>query len=148
MDMSSSISLAEPVDTASLPSPVPNPLNNHLNDAHQRFRKKMDQLADMHVCSICKECYPGIVTKKFHEAYTCSHCILERKGHRFSLENNMDPGNQPTVLAVLTQGEEMLISRANPILQVTHAYGGQYKYSGHTICFPKKFPTLPHTYCI
>ena len=68
IDMSSSISLAEPIDTTSLPSPVPNPLNNHLNDAHQRFRKKMDQLANMHVCSICKECYPGIVTKKFHGA--------------------------------------------------------------------------------
>ena len=65
LDMSSSISLAEPVDSASLPSPVPNPLNNHLSDAHQRFRKTMDQLADMHVCSICKDCYPGIVTKFF-----------------------------------------------------------------------------------
>ena len=108
----------------------------------------MDQLADMHVYSICKECYPGIVTKKFHEAYTCSGCILERKGHHFSLENNMDPGNQPTILVVLTQVEEMLISCANPILQVTHARGGQYKYSGHTICFPKTFPTLPHTYRI
>ena len=75
--MSSSNSLVEPINLASLPSPVPNPLNNHLNDAHQRFRKKMDQLADMHVCSICKEFYPGIVTKKFHEAYTCSRCILE-----------------------------------------------------------------------
>ena len=40
VDMSSSISLAEPVDTTSLPYPVPNPLNNHLNDGHQRFRKK------------------------------------------------------------------------------------------------------------
>ena len=77
VDMSSSNSLAELVDSASLPSPVPNPLNNHLNDAHQRFRKKMDQLADMHVCSICKECYPGNVTKMFHEAYTCLRCILE-----------------------------------------------------------------------
>ena len=83
----------------------------------------MDQLADMHVCSICKECYPGIVTKKLHGAYACSCCILEQKGHLFSLENNMDLGNQPAVLAVLTQVEEMLINRANPILQVTHACG-------------------------
>ena len=48
----------------------------------------------------------------------------------------MDLGIQPLLLAVLTQVEEMLISRANPVLQVTHAHGGQYKYSGHTICFP------------
>ena len=79
VDISSSISLAEPVDTASLPSPMENPLNNHLNDTHQCFHKKMDQLADMNVCSICKKCYPGIVTKKFHGAYACTRCILERK---------------------------------------------------------------------
>ena len=83
VDMYSSNSLVEPIDSTSLPSPVPNPLNNQLNDAHQRFCKKMYQLVDMHVCSICKECYPGIVTKKFHEAYACSHCILEQKGHFF-----------------------------------------------------------------
>ena len=50
----------------------------------------------------------------------------------------MDPGIQPPILAILTQVEEMLIFRANPILQVTHAYGGQYKYYGHTICFPQE----------
>ena len=42
----------------------------------------------------------------------------------------------------------MLISRANLILQVTHAHGGQYKYSGHTICFPQDISNiatyLPH----
>ena len=96
----------------------------------------MDQLVDMNVCSICKECYPGIVTKKFHGAYACSRCILKQKGHWFSLENNMDSGNQPIFLPVLTQVEEIIISHANPILQVTHAHGGQYKYSRHTICFP------------
>ena len=48
----------------------------------------------------------------------------------------MDPGIQPPVLALLTQVEEMLISHANLVLQVTHAHGGQYKYSGHTIYFP------------
>ena len=63
VNMSSSNSLVELVDSASLPSLVPNPLNNQLNDAYQRFRKNMDQLVDMHVCSICKECYPSIVTK-------------------------------------------------------------------------------------
>ena len=48
----------------------------------------------------------------------------------------MDPGIQSPVLAALTQFEEMLISHANPILQVTHVHRGQYKYSRHTICFP------------
>lgn len=30
----------------------------------------------------------------------------------------------------------MLIARGNPILQVTHAKGGKYKYNGHTIYLP------------
>ena len=36
----------------------------------------------------------------------------------------------------------MLIARVNPILQVTHARGGQYKYSGHTISFPQDISTI------
>ena len=42
----------------------------------------------------------------------------------------------------------MLISHANPVLQVTCAHGGQYKYSGHTIFFPRDISniakSLPH----
>ena len=60
----------------------------------------------------------------------------------------MDLGNHPAILAVLTQVEEMLISHANPVLQVTHAHGGQYKYFGHTIFFPQDISNiskyLPH----
>ena len=60
----------------------------------------------------------------------------------------MDPCIQPPVLAVVTQVEEILISHANPILQVTHGHGGHYKYSGHTICFPQDIANiskyLPH----
>lgn len=60
----------------------------------------------------------------------------------------MDPGEQPHVLHILTQVEEMLIACVNPILQVTHAHGRQYKYSDHTINFPQDITTitksLPH----
>lgn len=60
----------------------------------------------------------------------------------------MDPGVQPYKLKTLTQVKEMLIARFNPIIKVTHAHGGQYKYSGHTICFPQDIKTiakyLPH----
>ena len=60
----------------------------------------------------------------------------------------MNPRKQPPVLSLLTQVEEMLIARVNPILQVTHACGGQYKYNGHTISFPQDIisivKTLPH----
>ena len=54
----------------------------------------------------------------------------------------MDPGIQPPILAVLTQVEEMLISHVNPVLQVTHAHGGQYKYYGHVIFFPQDISNI------
>ena len=57
----------------------------------------------------------------------------------------MDPGKQPLVLSILTQVEEMLIARVNPILQVTHACGAQYKYSGHTISFPQDIVSIAKT---
>jgi len=54
----------------------------------------------------------------------------------------MDPREQPHILRVLTQVEEKVIPRVNPILQVTHARGGKYKYSGHTISFPQDISTI------
>ncbi|XP_057839483.2 uncharacterized protein LOC131049446 [Cryptomeria japonica] len=54
----------------------------------------------------------------------------------------MDPGEQPTVPKRLTQIEEMLIARGNPILQVNHTNGGQYKYSGHTISLPQDIKNI------
>lgn len=54
----------------------------------------------------------------------------------------MDPCEQPNVLQLLTQVEDMLIAHVNPILQVTHAHCGQYKYSGHTISFPQDITTI------
>ena len=57
----------------------------------------------------------------------------------------MNRGKQPPILSVLTQVEEMLIARVNPILQVTHAHGGQYKYSGHTISFPQDIISIVKT---
>ncbi|XP_057831850.2 uncharacterized protein LOC131042550 [Cryptomeria japonica] len=61
----------------------------------------------------------------------------------------MDPEPQPKELSKLTQVEEMLIARVNPILQVTHAIGGQYRCKRHTISFPQNVEhvsqILPHT---
>lgn len=61
----------------------------------------------------------------------------------------MDPGPQPRELANLTWVEEMLIAWVNPVLQVTHAIGDQYKYKGHTISFPQNIQqiskVLPHS---
>ena len=53
----------------------------------------------------------------------------------------MDPNEKPHILIVLTRVEGMLIARLNPILQVTNARGGKYKYSGHRISFPQDIST-------
>ena len=58
----------------------------------------------------------------------------------------MNPRKQPLFfLSILTQVDEMIIARVNPILQVTHAHGGQYKYSGHTISFPQDIVSIAKT---
>jgi hypothetical protein len=62
------------------------------------------------------------------------HC--REKCHNLSIWKKMDPEERPFVLDMLTQVEEMLIERVNPIMQVTLTSGGQYKYSIHTINFP------------
>lgn len=72
----------------------------------------------------------------------CRRCINEKGIHRFSPHNNMDPWEQLIMLKILTKVEEMLIARVNPILQVTHTIGGQYKYSGHTIIFPQDIQNI------
>jgi len=81
-------------------------------------------------------------TKLFHDRVSCFRCASSKSTNRFSELNNMDPGEQPSVLHQLTQVEEMLIARVNPILQVTHYCGGQYKCSGHTISFPQDITTI------
>ena len=133
-----------PMHTSTTPPPPTTPFPN----GHTCFLNRLSRLHPLHVCSICKESYPKMKTNFSSGIYTCSRCSNERHGHRFSIDNNMDPGTQPIELARLTQIEEMLIARVNPILQVTHARGGQYKYSGHTISFPQDISTiatsLPH----
>ena len=54
----------------------------------------------------------------------------------------MNPRKLPPVLSILIQVEEMLIMRVTPIPQVTHACGGYYKYSGHTISFPQDIVSI------
>lgn len=115
---------------------------------HKKFRAKIDQLSIVQMCHVCCECYPGIQVVIASKGPLCKRCKGERGTHHFSRWNNMDPVEQPKVLKVLTQVEEMVIARVNPILQVTHARGGKYKYSGHTISFPQDISMvatkLPH----
>ena len=85
-------------------------------------------MCTIEMCHVCHESYPGIKVVKVSDGSICQRCKNERGSHHFSKWNNMDPGDQPKVLKVLTQVEEMLIAQVNPISQVTHAHGGQYIY--------------------
>ena len=49
----------------------------------------------------------------------------------------MDPGIQPAYLQSLTQIEELLIARANPIMCVYTKHGGQYRYKGNVVNVPQ-----------
>jgi len=100
-------------------------LNLALNHAHHWFCERTNGLSPLHVCSIWKASYPNMKTKFLHGNLYCSWCATAKSTHHFSLANNMDPGNQPFILATLTQIEEMLMSRISPVLQVTYAQGGQ-----------------------
>jgi hypothetical protein len=119
----------------------------HTQDFHS-FRKRIDSLSNIHTCTTCMESYHGIPTHPSPNGHICTCFHRENNGHCFSKRNNMDPGDQPTVLSILTQVEEMLIAQVIPIFQVRHALGGQYKYSGHTISFPQQIlhiaNFLPH----
>ena len=125
-------STSQTTSSATIQNTIPQPNiathsfnENLISQTNQCFRLKLDNLHSIHVCFICKESYPGLHFRYLNGEHTCSRCCSEKNAHRFSLWNNMYPGEQPLVLSILTQVEEMLISRVNPIFQVTHAHGGQ-----------------------
>ena len=70
----------------------------------QKFRDKMDKFHHV-FCPICKECYPSMVLVQGE----CRRCNAEKKPNKFSVSNNMDPGDVPNELQGLTEIEEMLI---------------------------------------
>ena len=49
----------------------------------------------------------------------------------------MHPGKQPPCLTNLSQIEEMLITRACPIMRVYTKHGGQRGYQGHVLNLPQ-----------
>lgn len=111
-------------------------------NVHKNFRSRVDSLSPVYMCHVCKEFYPSIQVVILHEGSICKICECEKGAHHFSHFNNMDPSEQPKVLRVLTQVEEILIARVNPILQVMHACGGEYKYTGYTIGFPQDISSI------
>ena len=93
-----------------------NPEHQGHTHATQSFQTQIDALSIIHTCTTCMESYLGISIHPSLNGPICNRCHRETNGHRFSKWNNMDPDTQPTILSILTQVEEMLITRISPIL--------------------------------
>ena len=80
-------------------------------------------------------------------SYSAYHFPHPQHGiHRFSAQNNADPGLIPgdlrPILDGLTQMEEMLCSLASPCFLMWISKGGQYKSRGNVITFPQDLSLL------
>jgi hypothetical protein len=91
-------------------SPVEATQYQSLSHISRIFCTRIDALSKIHTCNTCMEYYLGIRTTISSDGFICSCCCKENHGYLFSKWNNMDLGDQPLVMSILTQVEEMLIS--------------------------------------
>lgn len=95
------------------------------------FRTSINKITNK-LCSICNECFPSIELIRS----MCHRCYYDKNTlKKFSVANNMDPGEVPEQLQGLTEIEEMLIAQIFPIISVYCLRGGQYAYRGNVINF-------------
>jgi Domain of unknown function (DUF6570) len=94
----------------------------------------MDQVK-METCGRCKERWFAMDLK----GGVCHACFLRDKRNQspflMSADNNMDPGELPSLLPELTQVEEMIIARSHVQMMVHRYRGHQYHYTGHCVSF-------------
>ena len=96
----------------------------HISDFHNSIQ------FTMHQCQICHEAWP-LKSKAKSSNYICRRCKADKvTPKKFSAGNYMIPSSVPKELQGLTQIEEMLISRALPIMKVYVKPGGQRGYTG------------------
>ena len=101
------------------------------------------------LCIVCHELWPTRVCLKDCEStYQCTRCKRDKgEPKQYSVENDMYPGSVPLCLQGLTQVEEMLITRACPIMCIYRKHGGQRGYKGHVVNLPQNIQgfldTLP-----
>lgn len=97
-------------------------------------------------CQTCHEAWPLKFKPKSPTTYICQKCKADKETpKKFAAGNNMIPTPVPKEPQGLTQIEEMLISRALPIMKVYVKPGGQHGYSGHCINLPQKVSELAQT---
>jgi hypothetical protein len=89
----------------------------------------------METCGRCKERWFSMDLK----GGICHACFLRDKGDKtpflMTAENEMDPGEVPAHLPVLTQVEEMIIAQSHVQMMVYCYRGHLYHYSGHCVSF-------------
>ena len=64
------------------------------------FWHHLDSLVQPSMFYMCQECYLGIKVRRTEEGPICSRCQQEKENNRFSAENNMDLGSQPSDLPI------------------------------------------------
>ena len=69
---------------------------------HKAFRDEIDKLSIVQMCNVCHESYPRMNVFRRDEGPICVRFRKEHGIHRFSRDNNMNPGKQPPVLSILT----------------------------------------------
>ena len=71
--------------------------------------------------------------------YTCDRCKRDKKPVKsLSSANGVDPGSVPDQLkGLLTQAEEMLITKVCPVMRIYRLKGGQRGYGGHVVNLAK-----------
>jgi len=129
--------------------------NERTQQIVDEFRVKLENFR-LHICPTCSR------FQSFNRHTTseeCGHCASQRrkgKISRFGAANDMDPGKVcypssatalilekvPNQLKGLTQLEQMLIARVNPVMTVYTIKGGQRKGSKHVINFPQNVSRL------
>lgn len=122
----------------SVPAPPPPPAPGFVpHEQWQWIRGFHEELAavEMETCSRCRERWFEMDLKDA----VCHSCYLRDKSaltpFLMSVDNEMDPGDVPAHLPVLTQVEEMIIARSHVQMFVHRYRGHQYHYSGHCVSF-------------
>ena len=88
-------------------------------------------------CNVCHERRPTCQKLSASE-YVCVRCSRDKHTPKlYSAENDMLPGDWPLCLEDLTQVEEMLITRACPVMCVYRKHDGQRGYRGHVLNLPQ-----------
>lgn len=102
--------------------------DGQLKTCIQNFRRAEDAIQMEH-CTSCNKSFIDLDVK----GGRCRHC---RQSEKYTAANNMDPGDRPEALALLSPLETTLITPVHSTITISRAKGGQYKTTGHSIQFP------------